>query len=268
MLPQSRSARLVLSRRIRGACLAGGLGLLLAGGAALATAPPLLRVSVSTAGVQGDDHSHDERGQRISADGRYVAFTSNATTLVPGDTNRYDDIFVRDRLTNSTVRVSVSSTGEEADLVSRYPDISADGRFVVFVSSATDLVPGDTNGVPDLFLHDRDADGNGIFDESGRTSTERVNVSSTGAVAAGGTLHCTYPVISGDGRFIAFESDDTNLGAGRYERSDGRLPAGPPGRNHRAGQYCLAERQPGQWELRLRGDQRGRAVCRVRFGRQ
>ncbi len=74
-------------------------------------------------------------------------------------------------------RVSVSSTGGQAlGGESTSPAISANGRFVAFQSRATNLVPGDTNGLMDVFVHDRDADGNGIFDEAGEVRTERVNL--------------------------------------------------------------------------------------------
>ncbi len=110
------------------------------------------RVSVSSSGEQGDEHSYSAS---ISADGRFVAFMSRASNLVPGDTNDLWDIFVHDRKTKETTRVSVSSTGEEANGSSWNLSISADGRFVVFSSEASNLVSGDTNGKEDIFIHDR-----------------------------------------------------------------------------------------------------------------
>src|SRR5262249_8032273 len=114
----------------------------------------------------------------MSEDGRYVAFSSSDPNVVGAgaDTNGVDDIFVRDMILNTTARVSVTSMGAEADGDSIIPKISSNGRFVVFRSYATNLVPGDTNvcashtmpgSCPDIFLHDRDADGNGVFDEFG-----------------------------------------------------------------------------------------------------
>ena len=88
----------------------------------------------------------------ISADGRFVAFDSEATNLVPGDTNDASDVFVRDRQTGTTRRVSVSSGGAQGNGASFDPAISADGRFVAFNSDATNLVPGDTNGAADVFV--------------------------------------------------------------------------------------------------------------------
>src|SRR3954451_13493427 len=110
------------------------------------------RVSVSSAGAQGDGDSgagnFGTAGPAISADGRYVAFASVATDLVPGDTNGRSDVFVRDRQTGTTERVSVSSSGQQAnfgggsgDIESSAPAISADGRYVAFASIATNLVP-------------------------------------------------------------------------------------------------------------------------------
>ena len=110
------------------------------------------RVSVATGGTQGTGVSTDPA---ISADGRYVAFSSEATNLVQGDTNGVSDIFVRDRKTGTTTRVSVSSSGAQGDGESIIPAISADGRFVAFYSWATNLVQGDTNGVSDIFVRTR-----------------------------------------------------------------------------------------------------------------
>ena len=135
----------------------------------LASAATTERVSVSSAGEQGNDWSHQPS---ISADGRYVAFVSYATNLVEGDNNGESHIFVRDRVTGTTERVSVSSAGEEANQFSEEwfgPYISANGRIVAFWSSASNLVPGDTNDRPDVFVHDR---------ASG--ATERVSVNSVG----------------------------------------------------------------------------------------
>ena len=110
------------------------------------------RVSISTAGVQGDNDSYEPA---ISADGRYVTFQSDATTLVAGDTNTHTDIFVRDRKRHTTVRVSVGPAGVQGDGPSYAPAISADGRSITFTSDATNLVPGDANGFSDVFMRDR-----------------------------------------------------------------------------------------------------------------
>src|SRR5439155_24342423 len=113
----------------------------------------------------------------LSAHGRYVAFESSATNLVRRDTNRLADVFVRDRRTGRTTRVSVDSHGRQGggdrtNNGSNAPAISANGRYVVFHSNDSNLVRGDTNGVFDICLHDR------------RTaSTARVSVSSSGAQA-------------------------------------------------------------------------------------
>lgn len=162
------------------------------------------RVSVSSDGGQGDDNADVPA---LSADGRYVAFMSFASNLVPGDTNGQPDIFVRDRLLGITTRVSVASGGAQASGSSYEAAISTDGRFVVFVSSATDLVPGDTNGCLDVFLHDR---------ENGQT--ERVSVAAGGVQADGDSFE---PDVSADGRFVVFASLATNLVRGdNNEESD------------------------------------------------
>src|SRR4051812_9983776 len=127
------------------------------------------RVSVSSRGEQGDS---DSFRSEISGDGRFVAFASDATNLVASDTSGVRDIFVHDRRTGRTERVSVSSRGEQANGDSDDPTISVDGRFVAFFSSATNLVPGDTNGFNDVFLRDRV-----------KRTTTRVSVSSRGKQA-------------------------------------------------------------------------------------
>jgi hypothetical protein len=109
------------------------------------------------------------------------------------------------------VRVSVSTAGVEANGPSGPPSISANGRFVVFSSSATNLVSGDTNGVADVFLRDRDTDADGILDEPGAVATTRVSVASGGTQLDAGS---GQPVISADGRYVVFASAATNLMAG------------------------------------------------------
>ena len=100
------------------------------------------RVSVGPGGVQGDSSSFTPS---ISADGRFVAFSSSASNLVPDDINGIPDVFVRDRQTGTTRRVSVGPGGVQGNSSSFDPAISADGRFVAFISAASNLVPGDTN---------------------------------------------------------------------------------------------------------------------------
>jgi len=225
--------------------------------------PTDTRVSVSTAAVEGNDHSFQPS---ISGDGRFVAFNSGATNLVAGDTNAINDIFVRDRTSGTTERVSVSSAGAQgenggpgfpsisangrfvsfngynwpgdpippgariyvrdrtagtteqvslssggaqADGYSNESAISADGRYVAFGSSGTNLVPGDTNGVEDIFVRDR---------KTGTTA--RVSVSSAGAQATGASAYPAHPAISANGRFVAFKSAATDLVAGDTNGAD------------------------------------------------
>jgi len=152
------------------------------------------RVSVASDGTQANSSS---RKSSISADGSIVAFYSNATNLVIGDTNGAGDIFVHDRVTGETSRVSVASDGTQANNYSDAPTISADGRFVAFESSADNLVIGDTNGYLDIFFHDR---------VTGETS--RVSVATDWTQ---GNNPSSRPSISGDGRFVQFESGASNL---------------------------------------------------------
>ncbi len=132
----------------------------------------------------------------LTHDGGVVAFVSEATNLVGDDTNGVADVFVRSGA-GPIVRVSVASGGGQADGPSYQPDITADGRIVVFTSAATNLVPGDTNGVPDVFAINLETGG-----------TFRLSVDIRGAQANG---RSSQPAISGDGEIVAFESGASNL---------------------------------------------------------
>jgi Tol biopolymer transport system component len=152
------------------------------------------RVSIGPGGAQANAPSE---GLDISADGRFVAFSSRATNLVPGDTNRETDVFVRDLRAGTTRRASVGRGGAQSDGFSSGPSLSADGRFVAFHSEATNLVSGDTNGQFDVFVRDLQAG-----------STRRVSLGPRGAQ---GNRFSLNPAISGDGRVVAFQSDAGNL---------------------------------------------------------
>ena len=154
------------------------------------------RVSVASNGAEGNAASFLPS---ISADGRYVAFGSDANNLVSGDTNNVWDVFVRDRQTGQTTRVSVDSNGTQGnDQTFRIGvSISADGRYVAFCSLASNLVSEDTNDSIDVFVHDR---------QTGQTT--RVSVASDGTQ---GNNHSTGVSLSADGRYVAFESDASNL---------------------------------------------------------
>ncbi|HET9911888.1 MAG TPA: hypothetical protein VFQ13_08360 [Anaerolineales bacterium] len=144
--------------------------------------------------------------QTVSADGRYIAFNSSMPNLVSGDTNSRYDIFVRDMQTGLMRRVSVASNGAQSNGHSYYTGMSQDGRFITFHSSASNLVSNDTNGRDDIFVHDV---------QTGQTT--RVSVTSSGAQAQAG--HSWYPTISADGRFVAFRSGATNLVSGDTNQS-------------------------------------------------
>jgi hypothetical protein len=152
------------------------------------------RVNVSTGGAQANQVSSYGA---ISADGRVVAFASSASNLVAGDTNATGDVFVRDLGAGTTVRVSVGPGGVEANGYSGSPAISADGHLVAFSSTASNLVPGDTNQAADCFFRDRQAG-----------TTERVSTGPSGAEAHGRCYSCR---MSGDGRYVAFEDDAYDL---------------------------------------------------------
>ena len=155
-------------------------------------------VSVATDGTQGNS---DSNYSSISADGRYVAFDSNASNLVLGDTNGSADSFVRDMLQGTTKRVSVANDGAQGNGGSGYePSISADGRYVAFFSDASNLVTGDANGQNDVFVRDTVAG-----------TTKLVSVASDGTQGNGWS---TFSAISADGRYVAFASYASNLVTG------------------------------------------------------
>ena len=163
------------------------------------------RVSVMADGTQANNHSGGwKHTAAVSADGRFVAFVSNATNLVPGDTNRKSDIFVKDMQTGAIERVSRASDGTQANQASWGVDMSADGRYVCFVSDARNLVPEDTDSTSDVYVHDR---------RTGTTSI--VSVSTEGQPAQGDCCQegtTLWPArISDDGRHVVFDSVASNL---------------------------------------------------------
>jgi hypothetical protein len=171
-----------------------------------------VRVNVDSAGQQANATDFPQ-SPSLSADGRFVAFSSFASNLVAGDTNSTTDVFVRDLQTGQTTRVSVDSNGVEGDRFSDVPSISTDGRYVAFRAAASNLVPGDTNffcdrngdgmfidNCMDVFVHDR---------QTGQTT--RVSVDSQGTQGNSESYPGVYMAISADGRFVVFNSESTNL---------------------------------------------------------
>ena len=151
-------------------------------------------VSLNANGVPGNSSSY---WPSISADGRYIAFHSFASDLVAGDTNGTFDVFLHDRELGTTTRVSLSHVGQQANGECSVPWLSSEGRHVAFFSSASNLVPFDTNGTPDIFVRDLVAG-----------TTERISVATGGGQSFGFN---TFPSISADGRYVAFQSDATTL---------------------------------------------------------
>ncbi|HFQ15549.1 MAG TPA: DUF4347 domain-containing protein, partial [Rhodobacteraceae bacterium] len=150
--------------------------------------------------TMGNEANNTSKDPDISADGRYVVFSSTATNLIAaGDTNGYGDIYIHDNQTGLNELVSVHSDGVTAtNHFSYQPDVSGDGRYVVFVSLASNLVDNDTNGAWDIFLRDR---------QSGTTT--RLSESYTGS--EGNDNSSGSPRISANGRYVVFESSASNL---------------------------------------------------------
>jgi Tol biopolymer transport system component len=154
--------------------------------------------SVSSQAVPANGRAGEAR---LSADGRYVVFGSAASNLVAGDTNARTDIFRRDTQTGATIRVSLTSGGAQiGDADSNTPTISADGGDVAFRSLSSSVVAGDTNGRLDIFARDID-----------QQTTTRVSVASNGTEGNGNS---STPIRSANGRYVAFQSEASNLVAG------------------------------------------------------
>ena len=156
------------------------------------------RLSVGAGGVQS---TGDSSNPAITPDGRFIAYSSKATNIVPGDASVFSDVYVRDRLRGTTKVASLAADGNNGNGYSAFeetPAISSDGRFVAFTSGASNLVPNDTNGKVDVFVRDLEVG-----------TTERVSDSTTHVQ---GDDHCHPPCsISADGRYVAFCSSARNL---------------------------------------------------------
>ncbi len=161
-------------------------------------------VSVNQAGTGGGNGDSVPVG--ISTNGRYAAFESGASDLVTGDTNATRDIFVRDTSLGLTMLASVSTNGNAGNGESRSAVMTPDGRYVAFVSAASNLVANDSNGIADIFVRDLQA---------GTTL-----LASTGAMAVSGSSSSESPVLTPDGRYVAFYSTATNLVAGVTNSQD------------------------------------------------
>lgn len=150
--------------------------------------------STDSHGNQGNGFSES---RAISADGRYVAFSSLATNLVDGDTNGVEDVFVKDMHTGKTIRITTDSEGNQSNGGSRMRDMSVDGRYITFHSTATNLVEGDTNGATDVFVKD-------IF-------TGAISIASSDSNGNQGNGESGFASISADGRYVLFYSESSNL---------------------------------------------------------
>ena len=152
------------------------------------------RVSIGNDGKQGKYGSY---APSLTPDGRFLAFESESANMVSGDSIAYKSVFVRDMQTGQNSLISIASDGTQANGISRNPTISSDGRYVAFESEANNLVEGDTNNFPDIFVNDR---------QSG--TTKLISIGFDGAPA---NERNTSPSISSDGRYVVFYSNASNL---------------------------------------------------------
>jgi Tol biopolymer transport system component len=159
-------------------------------------------VSVNLSGTGGGNG--DSWASAISTNGRYALFESSASDLVPGDTNNVTDVFVRDLVAGTTLLVSASTNGGCANGASRGSVMTPDGRYVAFVSEASNLTPGDSNGIPDVFVRDLQA---------GTTTLASVGATSNSPPSGSGifVISSESPDLTPDGRYVAFYSTATNL---------------------------------------------------------
>jgi Tol biopolymer transport system component len=168
-------------------------------------------------GSTGSQTNADSWEVAISANAAYIAYSSDASNIVQSDTNGTRDVFVYARATGNTIRASVEdkTLNGNANAASDQPFLNEDGSMVVFRSVASDLtdpaIDPDTNTVPDIFLHNRDSDNDGIFDESNAIRTIRVSTPDIGAPDTQSNGESATPTISNDGQWIAFASRATNL---------------------------------------------------------
>jgi Tol biopolymer transport system component len=156
-------------------------------------------VSQSSTSVQGNGNSSRPS---ISGDGNSIAFSSDATNLVPGDSNANQDVFLRNQNAGTTVRVSVSSAGAQGNSGTYNSSISTGGRYIAMTTSASNLVPGDLNASSDIILRDRKTD-----------KTKLVSLSNSGAQGNSGSF-LVDPAITPNGQYITFTSVATNLVGG------------------------------------------------------
>jgi Tol biopolymer transport system component len=164
------------------------------------------RVNISSNGEEANSGMDKYDGVSMSYDGQYIAFVSGASNLVEGDNNGVADVFVHGSVSGTTLRVSVSTNGQEADQKCWSPSISSDGQYVVFWTSASNLVDGDTNGRRDVFLSDVKT---GI--------TRRLSIAKNGEEFFGDSY---IPSISGDGRYVAFSSEEPILPSDTNNKMD------------------------------------------------
>jgi hypothetical protein len=171
-------------------------------------------MTVSTSGSQSNGSSFDPY---ISYSGRFVVFASAASNLITSDTNNATDIFLRDRDPDDdgifdesdafTIRINLKADGSPStDIYARRPSVSEDGRFVAFEDSIPAILG--TSGPIGVFIRDRDTDGNGIFDEACGVATLLVSLRADGSIPA---ASCYHPIISGDGKYVVFSSNDSQL---------------------------------------------------------
>lgn len=186
--------------------------------------------------AEGEPANNQTVNAAVSRDGRWVVFESDATDLIEGDTNNARDVFLADQSGGDIFRISEHIDGTAG--AGTAPSISADGRFVAYVSSSASLIGRDTNDdgdcdegcltsvTGDIFVRDRDSDENGVFDEDGGIENLLVSVSSSGEQNLSAIGRASNPVVSADGNWVAFASSSPNMVEGDTNTCSGHNFAG------------------------------------------
>jgi Tol biopolymer transport system component len=193
---KSRTRALSRARRVVTAAVAAGLAVVIAAPLVGAATPKTKRISLTPSGQQAVGGWNFRAS--TSKNGRYVAYTTAASNMAPGDNGDWNDVYIHDQKKRTRTWVSFPKSAGDNDGDSFSGDVSSDGRFVAFSSESAKIIDSDTNGFSDVFIHD-----------TAKRRSKRVSVTSKERQAVNGDS--VAPVLDASGRFVAFTSKATNL---------------------------------------------------------